>query len=205
MSKLLALEWDAHEARIVSARTRGKDVVVEEAFTVALGPRDPGETFADPDVGARIASALAARDIGRCDALLAVGRSSIELRNLQVPPSPPEELPDLVRFQAMREFSAIGEDWPLDFVHVDTGQNEESLTVLAAAISSELLQQLTDTCQAADVVPQHIVLRPFAAASLLGRQNRDDGRCRLMVDVLQSEADLTVLVDGNVVLMRTVR
>ena len=51
-----------------------------------LGPSDPGETFADPNVGERVAAALAARGIGAVDTLVAVGRASIELRLLQLPP-----------------------------------------------------------------------------------------------------------------------
>jgi Tfp pilus assembly PilM family ATPase len=203
MARLIALEWDAREARIVVARRRGSDAVIEHAFAVDLGPRDAGQTPADVNVGERVAAALAARHIGRGETLVAVGRASIELRLLSMPPSPPEELADLVRFQAMRQFSALGDDWPLDYVPLDT-PGETGQRVLAAAISPEMVQQLRDTCQAGQLTPRRLVLRPFAAASLL-RRHDTDGRCRLMVDLLTDEADLTVSVDGQVVFMRTVR
>ena len=205
MARLLALEWDAREARVAVARVRGREAVIEHAFAVDLGPRDPGQTFADRNVGEQIAAALAARNVGRCDTLVAVGRASIELRQLSLPPSPEEELPDLVRFQAMRQFTGIGEDWPLDFVRVDVGESE-SLNVLAAAISPELVEQIRTTCQAGELVPRRLVLRPFAAASLLRRRKeRPVAACCLMVDLLADEADLTVLVDEQVCLVRTVR
>jgi hypothetical protein len=51
-----------------------------------------------------------------------------------------------------------------------------------------------------------MVLRPCAAASLLRRRPiKDEAKVRLLIDVLGDEADLTALVDGNVVFMRTVR
>lgn len=206
MAKLLALEWGPREARVAVARTRGDSVIVEHAFAVDLGTRDPGKTFSDETINEKLAEALASRGIGRCETLVAVGRASIELRQLTLPPSPPEELPDLVRFQSMREFTTIGDDWALDFVQLDTSE-DESLSVLAAAISPEMISQISATCQSvASAAPKRLTLRPFAAASLLRRHDRGTSQpCRLMVDLLADEADLTVMLDESIVLMRTVR
>jgi Tfp pilus assembly PilM family ATPase len=205
MPRFLALEWDAGEARVVVARSRGKEMTVEHAFAVELAPRDPGQTFADVNVGERIAAALAARGVTRGETLVAVGRANIELRQLTLPACPEDEQPEMVRFQALRQFSGIGEDWPLDFVPLETG-NEDTLTVLAAAISPEMVQHIRATCEAGEMTPRHLVLRPFAAASLLKRHDRTSLQpCRLMVDLLRDEADLTVLVGQQVALVRTVR
>ncbi|MCB9938250.1 MAG: hypothetical protein H6823_08410 [Planctomycetaceae bacterium] len=206
MAKLLALEWGLREARVAVARTQGGSIVVEHAFGVDLGPRDPGQTFSDDTIGGKLAQALASRGIGRTETLVAVGRASIELRQLALPPCPLEELPDLVRFQALRQFTTIGEDWPIDFVYLDTAE-DNTFSVLAAAISPDMVSQISSTCQsAATSTPKRMVLRAFSAASLLRR--RDQGApqpCRMMVDLLADEADLTVMVDESVVLMRTVR
>jgi Tfp pilus assembly PilM family ATPase len=202
MSRLLALEWDAKEARVVVGRKRGTAVVVEQAFAAPLPQREEGGT-AEADVGGAIAKALADHGLSRVEALLAVGRASIELKFLSTPPVPEEELPDLVRFQAMRQFTSLGDDWPLDFVPLgptaDGGTN-----VLAAAISADLVEQIKKTCSAAHVSVSRLVLRPFAAAALL-KEQLDDGKCRMIVDLLQDEADLTVLIGPQVIFPRTVR
>ncbi len=203
MARLLAMEWDGHEARVVVARTSGGAVVVEQAFGVDLSPRGTSETAAEPNVGQRIASALSAHHVGRAETLVAVGRANIELRVLNVPPAPDDELPEIVRFQAMRQFTALGDDWALDYVPMGPG-NEGGLSVLAAAISPELLQQIQKTSDEAGVSPHRLVLRPFAAASLLQRR-AGGGVCQLMVDLLADEADLTVMAEQQVVFMRTVR
>lgn len=210
MPRLLAIEWDNREARIAVARTRGADAVVEHAFSVDLAPRDPDETGASVNVGERIAAALAARRVGRCEALAAVGRSSIELRRLTLPPAPPDEIPDIVRFQAMRDFAGLGEDWPLDYVPLDGAPAESgdaaggATSVLAAVIAPKVVAQIRETCETAGLDMQRLVLRPFAAASLL-RRVRPSGECRMLVDLLGDEADLTVLIGPNVVFVRTVR
>lgn len=202
MSRLLALEWDAKEARVVVGRKRGTAIVVEQAFAAPLPQRAEGST-ADADVGGAIAKALAEHGLQRVESLVAVGRASIELRFLSTPPVPVEELPDLVRFQALKQFTTLGDDWPLDFVPLgptaDGGTN-----VLAAAISTDLVEQIKKTCTAANITVSRLVLRPFAAAALV-KDQLDDGKCRMIVDLLQDEADLTVLIGSQVIFPRTVR
>lgn len=201
MPQYLAIEWDPKEARVAVARTRGASVTIEHAFSVELG----GTEAAAANVGRAVAAELRARNVGRLEALVAVGRANIELRQMSLPPAPPEELPELVRFQALRQFTTIGGDWPLDFAPLDS-EGSESLSVLAAAISPEQVTQIKATCAAAELTPKRLVLRPFAAASLLRRHDRDVAQpCRLMVDLLTDEADLTVLDGKHVLLMRTVR
>jgi Tfp pilus assembly PilM family ATPase len=209
MARLLALEWDDREARAVVASARGESAVIEEAFAIALPPAgEQGggkQGTGDQDRGKVIGAALAARRIGRPQTLIAVGRANIELKQLSLPPSPDDELPDLVRFQAMRDFNALGEHWPLDFIPLSSEADKPRL-VLAAAISPELVKQIQETAQLAGVTPERLALRPCAAASLLRRTNwREAASAQLLVDVLAEEADLTVLVDGQVVFLRTAR
>jgi Tfp pilus assembly PilM family ATPase len=204
MPRLLAIEWDAREARVAIAQPRGQDITLEDAFTIDLTP--PGsEQLSAQAIGEKISSALAARNAGRGEVLVAVGRATIELQQMTLPPAPPEELPELVRFQALRQFTTISPEWPLDFVPLQA-TDDGNPKVLAAAISPELVQQIRTTCQAGDLSAKRLILRPFAAASLLGRRDRATHQPPLlMVDILTDEADLTVLEDEQLVLMRTVR
>src|SRR4051812_8311255 len=202
MSRIVALEWDAKEARVVIGRKRASGVAVDQALVVPLPQREEGST-AEPDVGSVLARALADQGVARCEALVAVGRASIELRFLSTPPVPETELPDVVRFQAVRQFTTLGEDWPLDFVPL--GPNADGgMNVLAAAIAPDLLDQIRKACSVASITLSRLVLRPFAAASLVKGQ-LGDGQCRMIVDLLRDEADLTVLIGSQVIFPRTVR
>ncbi|HEY2415415.1 MAG TPA: hypothetical protein VGI40_24445 [Pirellulaceae bacterium] len=203
MSRLIALEWDAKEARVAIGRTRGGGgVAIDQAFAVALPQREEGSTV-EPDVGPAIAKALADHGVARSEAIVAVGRANIELRFLSTPPVPEEELPDVVRFQAVRQFTTLGDDWPLDFVPL--GPNADGgMNVLAAAIAPDLLKQIQKDCTAAGVSVGKLVLRPFAAAAII-KGTADDGKCRMIVDLLRDEADLTVLIGSQVIFPRTVR
>ncbi|MBL7042975.1 MAG: hypothetical protein ISR77_30365 [Pirellulaceae bacterium] len=200
MPRLLALEWDAREARLAVGRTGGKGVIVDLAMSIDLGPAEeaPGET-----VGERLAAVLTEKGVGNCETLVAVPRGKTELRVLQTPPAPDDELPEMVRFQALQQFSSLREDWPLDFVRLDSG-DEEQTSILAAALSPQVVQEIQESCAVCQSPARKLVLRPFATASLFKRRG-DDGRCRLLVELLSEEVDLTVLVDGQVVFLRSVR
>ncbi len=207
MSKLLALEWDAREARFVVARTSGKSVEVEHAFAIPLASGEPAEAApaeaGTSELGAKFAAACRERNLGRCQALVAVPRGKIELRLLQVPPAPDEELPEMVRFQALRQFTSLGEDWPLDFVQLQSADPQQ-VRVLAAAVSPTVIDEVRQVGEALESPPTSLVLRPFAAASFYSRFVAAD-RCRLTVELFAEEADLNVAAAGQVLLLRSVR
>ena len=216
MSRLLALEWNAVEARVAVVGSRGEQPVVECAFSIDLRPAESEseEERSAVDAGQRIAAALAARHLSKLDTLVAIGRTNIELRKLSLPPVPDAELAELVRFQALREFNALEADWPLDFLPIDESPAAEAeasaepamRSVLAAAIDPEIVAQVHETCNSAGLKPRRLVLRPCAAAALLCRYAKERLRpVTLLVDLLLDEADLTVICDRQVVFLRTAR
>ncbi len=56
--------------------------------------------------------------VGGGEVIVSVPRSRVELRNLQLPKAERDELPDMVRFAAMRQFTSVGDTWPIDFCSV---------------------------------------------------------------------------------------
>lgn len=201
MQRLVAIEWDSNELRVALAQQRGKSAVVEEAFGIPFIDKDNPVTAAE--IGSLLGKELQARGVPKGEALVAVGRANLELRFLTTPPAPPEELPDLVRFSAMRQFTTLGDDWPLDFSPLGNTA-DGSTNVLATTIAPEIVNQIRAVCAAAGLTPSHLVLRPFAAAALL-RKSHQDQRCRMTVEVLGEDADLAVSIGPDVVYPRTVR
>jgi Tfp pilus assembly PilM family ATPase len=184
---------------------RGK-LVLEQALEVPLTPGD-GESGGETQAAEVLANVVAKYGLAKCETLVAVGRSNVELKQLSIPPAPIEELADLVRLQAQFDFNSLGDDWPIDFLPLSApagaaGQRQ----VLAAAISPETVNQILDVCRRAELRPSHLVLRPCAAASLLCRRRAigTEG-VRLLVDVLRDEADLTVLTGQQALVLRTAR
>jgi len=209
MPRVIALEWDAREARVVVAATRGTGVALEQAFAIELAPavahgsESPAPTPAE--LGEKIARGMSERGIKRGPVLTAVPRSSVELKSLTLPPAPDEELPDLARFQGRREFHALSDDAVLDFIPLDSDPTKQR-NILAAAITSESLAELKGVCLSALFPAERLVLRPAASASLLVRRLPGEAeQVRMLVDLQSEEVDLTVLVGARIVLTRTAR
>lgn len=204
MRRILALQWNQTEADALVASAGGERMVIEEAFRVALPEDNDGDGSPEKRLQ-RWAAEWKARRIGRADAVVALGRNRAEMRHLTLPSAPDEELPDLVRFQAVRQFSALEEDWPLDFVPLN-GPEEESRYVLAAAVRPELLGEVQQACEESGLKAARVVLQPCAAASLLVRLlGPRCGGTWLLVSLAGGEADLAVLVDGRVAFLRQTR
>lgn len=168
MPQLLALEWNGSEARLAVASGRSGHVVIEQAFSIPLASPEPGAENEEVDVGGQIAAALAARGIARTPTLVGLGRASIEIRQLQLPAAPDEELPGMVRIQAVREFNDLDEQWLLDFVPIDPTPDGPR-TVLVAAVGPDLVRQIQGVCQSAGLKMRCLVPRAYAAASLACR------------------------------------
>ncbi len=203
MTQLLAIEWDTREARLAVATAARGSVRVDELFAIDLVAADGETELPDAEIAQRIAAAVRKRKLAGAETLVAVARASIELKSLSLPPAPDDDVPGLARFQAMREFNTLAEDWPLDYISLG-GSDTEPRTVLAAAIAPQAVKEILAACEPADLDVKHVVLRPCAAASLL-RRRPGECRIRLLLDVLADEADLTVLVGETFVFMRTAR
>jgi len=145
--------------------------------------------------------------------LVAVGRSRVELRNMMLPMGDPDDLPDMVRFTAMRQFANVGDTWPIDFAPlpqtdrsvVDGAEMQE---VVAMTINPSTISQIRKVCLDAGFTVTQIGLRPMASGTLADAvANSPVGKNStvLLIDILADEADMVVLEKGHVSFMRTVR
>ena len=202
MPQLLALEWDSREIRLAVASLHGRQVLIDHAWAV---PCPEAADSLPAAIAARIAEELDARGIGRPEVLVAIGRGSIELRQLQLPAAPEEDLPEMVRFQAAREFNELDERWLLDFVAIDQSADGRR-TVLAMAIAPTTIEGIETVCRLAGLRMRRLLLRSCAAASLAApAETGSAAELRLLVDLLPGEAELTALLGNKAVFLRTTR
>ncbi|MBL9124700.1 MAG: pilus assembly protein PilM [Planctomycetaceae bacterium] len=203
MPRILAIEWDAQEVRFaVGNSQRGGALRIEQAGTGRLPELAEGERRTAGEVGDALRAALAEAKVRTTTALVAVGRTTVELRQLTLPPAPEEELAELVRHQAAREFTSSGEGAALDFVPASP-DSPAARVVTAAALSEPQLSFTHEVCKRAKLKPRRILLHSFTAGAWLLRRAREP--VVLLVDRAEDDTDLTVLIDGKVFLSRTVR
>ncbi len=204
MARILAVDWDLREARCVLASATREKVAVLLAASVPLVDVAEGGGDSHPDVSGSLRAALADRRLGRGAVVVGVNRASVELMNFTLPPAKDAELAELVLNQALRESQSLDDAAALDFLAMSDNPREPR-PVMAAVLSAEQRERIEATCAGAGLKPTRIVLRPLAAASLFARTAPPSDRACLLVNLVADEADVTVLSEGRVVFLRTVR
>ena len=194
MVKRLAIDWDERELRLVAAQCSGSNVKVTDAQVLPI----------EDNVLETLKAALDGKGLENSETLVAIGRGKAELRELQLPPVPEEELPDMVRFQAGKSFATAGDNAIVDYLV--TSQSESGVEIIAAALGEQELHQLRDLCESNSLVSKRISIRPLAAAALyLVNQERYSGNDTVLIDLLSDEAEFVVAREGRVIFVRTVR
>lgn len=205
MADLIALEWNRDHIRIVTGATKSHRCSVEHVETILLDHVHDDTLHDEQTLGQRIAAV--ARNVGasKAAALVAVSRAQSELRLMNMPPAPDDELPEIVRFQALQQFSSLGETCPLDFAL--TGESPGGgKQVVAAAIPATLFQHIQQTIEYAGLSLRGVILRPCGTIAAIRKQVQlDADEVCLVVDRLGDEAELTAIDDDAILVARTVR
>ena len=204
MARLLALDWDRHEARVVLATTSGRKVTVLSAQAVSLADVGDGDEESRSGPGGLIRATISRRKASRAQVLVGVGRGSIELMHFTVPPASDKELPELVLNQAMRDSQSISEDTLLDFVALNDVAGEPR-KITAATIEPKELERIKGVCKDAGLKPQRMLLRTFASASLFARTETTAEETCLLVNPVGDEVDLSIIAGGRAIFSRTAR
>lgn len=192
----VALEFENDRILVATARAAGKRIQVQHLLTVDI-------QGADGSVAEQLKAALSEQGGGRGEALVVVNRTSTEVRLLDVPPAPDNELPDIVRFVARNEFATLNDNWLLDFIRL-SGSATEPGQVLAAGVSPEMSNQIRAMVEATGLKLRHMVLRPFAAVDLVADQIQDS-QPRILIAPNKDSFDLTLVRGRELAATRTVR
>ncbi len=191
---LIAIHWDKVQLLVARGQRMGGALWIDRTDVIELD--------ANQGDAPNIAHHLKRLGITRGEATIVLPRSQVEMRQLNVPPVPVDELPELVRFQAQSQFATLTEEWALDYVPVTENGHVES--VLATALSNKVIAQLKAAVEPAGIKVKHIVIRPFSTVELI--RSKEIGKKNvLIINQFQTEIDLTVAVNGYVNLSRTIR
>lgn len=159
MARFLALDADTLKLQVLSASVKGSVVRLEKT---AAWDEDHLLTAATAaDAGKRLRDALKAAGIGPAPLLVSVGRDRVVSKELKIPLVPAHEEPNVVKFQAQKEFTESG-DVVLDYTPLETtGNNERRVLVVAAR--KDLVSATKKLAESAGLKLIAITPRPFAA------------------------------------------
>ena len=205
MSRIVTIDCTSSEIRIAVGSKGLTGVSLEHIVCCPLELDENEELISSPKTLDAIQSLLKKVGVKSGEAVVCVGRSSIELRALSLPTLDKNELPDMVRFAAQRHFANVGDNWPIDFVTMPSSQ-ENMTECLAASMNPALIDRVHKVLETCGLTLTQLVLRPMASATMaVVKQPQLANSIVLLLDLFRDEADMAVTENGHVVFMRNVR
>ncbi|MDR0392132.1 MAG: hypothetical protein LBH59_09510 [Planctomycetaceae bacterium] len=131
MPNWLTITWESDRLRLLTARVQGGSVVFERAAQFTLQKSEGGLSIKD-----QLCQFLQKNRIVKAETIVLLNRSEVEVRPMVFPPVPIDELCDLVRFQAVKEFNAYDQNSPLDFFVTNKFENISRSALFPSVFSS---------------------------------------------------------------------
>ncbi len=205
MSRTISIDCDPREVRIAVGSSGLTGVSVEHVLSAPLDLGPEEDYLESAKTVAAIQLLLKQAGVRSGNAIVCIGRSSIELRSVQLPSVEKNELPDMVRFAAQRHFANVGDSWPIDFV-VLSSSADGMTEVLAASMNPARIERISKLLEANGLKLSQLVLRPMVASTVaLSRRPELGAKATLFIDLLKEEADMAIVEGKHVVFMRTIR
>lgn len=202
MTKSFILDWQKDSVLLCRGRLQGSQAKIDSLASEAYGGSDGQGGISAKDAVKKVAAALHAKG----DVTVLAARDLVELRTLQIPKMDADDLPDVIRFQAQRQFTNMTDAWVVDFVLLPEDPQQEMRMALVAAMSPAQLAEIDAACETAGLHAQQVLLRPLEIART-ATQSAEFPRsgAAMVVCVNQTIADLLFLRDGQVIQVRSTR
>ncbi|QDV22979.1 type IV pilus biogenesis protein PilM [Aureliella helgolandensis] len=211
MSKQIIIDWQRDGLIVATGSQRSGKIVLDKVNCQPIVDHDEQQGDSDPEselpqnTNAEMALHRAVAELGgiKGEAIVIASREIVELRTVTVPRVEASELPDIIRFQAQRQLSNMGDSWALDYILLPDEPGQEMLTVLAGVISPAHLAELDSVCTSAGLSLENVALRPIETArfALTSAGLPSSGRA-MVVSVSETTADFMIVRDGRVVQVR---
>lgn len=194
-NKFVSLDWDQHLLRVVEAAPQVNGVRITRAFAAKI---PSGLDFSDTaSLGQFFGKVLRTQKVGTRHAVLDVPRDRVVLNTLTLPPTPLQDLPNMVRFQIAKELPFAVEEGYIDFAINTTDNNGNVTEVLVAAMRDEQLEHIKMLARHAGLKLLRVGLRPYANLVAATYQREDqavsDSEQVLFVDIGAESTEIDIL------------
>jgi hypothetical protein len=213
MSNWVAITWENDRLLFLAAAVHNGSATFEHA--VSLNSKDQLKEFVQK------------YRLAKSEMVVVLSRADVEVRPMVFPPVPVDELPDLVKFQATKEFNGYDAAAPLDFFITNKLENVSRSTLfpairtsskksgtdeitgspkhlLASTLRIGTLRKIQEFCEELNLTLRRVVLRPCETAYLWRHTpGFDPNRAVLLVELDTGETSQAVLFQGEPVFMRS--
>ena len=215
MPHWIATSWDKNQILILAAKIKKGKAFYEKA--VRILPDLPADKttaqtedvlgFTPETVKAKLRHFVQQERLGKYDTVVVIGRDDVEVRSMVFPPVPNDEIPDMAKFQASKEFTEFDPTASLDYVLFD-GVKKDKRHILAASLTKTRRDAVEDVITGAGLDLQRIVLGPCESAKRFAtitvqQKTGGAGKTTLFVEMGEISATLVLLYRGQPAFVRT--
>lgn len=206
MKKVVVLDLDREEFRFAVGGLQRRQVTLLGTGAVKWQSGAEGAPLTPFDQGNQIREELKGYKLGRVPAILLADRSKVEELNLDLPPVPDAELPQLVKNQALLDSPGLTEETVIDFVGYRSESIDEQRKIVAFALSPGVIERYKEVCGQAGLQLAGIQYRPYAATAVVRQAVREVlETTSLVVTQYRDEVELSLLDGDTTPLSRQVR
>ena len=203
MPRIVALDIDSQAAQVVIVERRPTGTSVRHAGQFQLD-QDAG-SYTPQQTAELIRRELGNLKLSKAKAVVLVGGDDVQYRLIDLPPAPKDDLPDMVRFQSVREFAAADEDSSLDFLPL-RGDASTPHQVLAARLRATTETRARALCDEFDLDLARLVPRGVSLAAACQRLMPELATGKhLIAAPVGNQLEMVLLRDGAVILLRRAR
>ena len=189
----VAIEFDDNQIFLASMQTASRRSQLKHVACIPAS----GTT---EEITAALEAKINEAGLTKSDACVVIGRDDVELRLLDVPPAPKNELPGMVRFLAKNKFASLNDSWMLDFVRL-SGDANTTGRVMAAGLSPESKKRFKQIVGNAGLRLRNIVFRPYAITKYLSDKLESTGPT-VLVEPIGDEAEIMVMQGKSIIAVR---
>jgi hypothetical protein len=202
MPRIVAFDIDSVAAQVVVVERRPTGTSVRHAGQFQL---DEAGGYTPGQLAELLRKELGSVKLSGAKAVALVGGDDVQYRLIDLPPAPKDDLPDMVRFQSVREFAAADEDSPLDFLPL-RGDETAPHQVLAARLRAASAARARELCESLDVELARLVPRGVAIISACQRLMPELATGKhLIAAPVGNQLEMVLMRDGAVILLRRAR
>lgn len=181
-------------AEFAALKSGGVELVNYAVGSMGLDPQSDSDRKAH--ITATIRELLQERGIKPGPVLLSVSGQSVFLRFVKLPPVDKEKVYQIILYEAQQNVPFPIEEVVWDYQLVG-GQSGE-IDVMLAAIKAEIVEEVTQAVEDADLDPDLVDVAPMALYNAVRYNYSDLPECTLVVDIGARSTDLIFIEEGRV-------
>lgn len=197
------IEWSIDGIRIATVDGAGR--VSQAALWDSFEHHDT--SFTPIELGGKLKKWLASESITPAAATLLLPREMVVVRQLQLPASPEEELPDLVKFQSAAKSSMPIDDLALDYVKIESSAATTGQSVVTTSIERKRLRRIHEILTSAGFEILHATVTPLTAgqfAKTFGGSTLGQSQPEMVLFQRKSLVELSIFHQGTLVFSHSI-